>query len=372
MSRKCKRFRYKWRGGLVSTFALLTALSLAGCGGDGVRLDGFDVRRVGWDTLRVAPSFASSGFGRTVIPDSLTVLVSDAKGRTLYTGYAHRPQRPLVVPVPDPLLGNDAPFMLDLCGYFATEGTVCEQRVLNASPKRLHADVDLDYPYRRDSDQLHFRVAWRQERQQGEGRWQPVPVSETLPARFVIYVDGHPRDAVKIDFDDASGTLDLADAPGYDDFWMRLHDPLLRGDSVAVKIQIDGRLGPRPDSVTTLTRWVAPVSQREREREVATYAVQALEHLLDRLESARDGRAEMEVIDWRFDALRRAYIVRLWTGWRGGFMHRGRFTFEGELTVDEETRRATLRATRLSPDMQRLWYERGLSESIPLGSLDAP
>lgn len=349
----------------------MALLVLGGCGEGGVRLSALDVTRVGWDTLRVRSTFENAGLGGDVVPDSLSVLVSDDRGRTLYAGYARQPRRPVVVPVPDPVLGSEAPFLLDLCGYFAGRTAVCEQHVLHASPKRLHAEVDVEYPLGRKTDALMYRLRWRQERETAEGAWQAVPVPAVVPARLVLYVTGHPRDALQVDVENGEGTVDLSKAPGYDDFWMRLHDPLLRGDSVAVRIRVDGRLGPRPDSVTTLTRWVAPVSRAERAEEAYAYAYNALDALLGRLETARDGRARLEVRSWRYDPLQRVYHVRIWTGWRGGFLHSDTFTLEGTLTVDEATQQATLRATHLSPDMQRLWMERVPGESVRLGRLES-
>lgn len=368
----CKRFQYRRPSALVSLF-LLIAFTAIGCGGEGVRLSSLDVRRVGWDTLRIAPAFERGTlFGGAIVPDSLTVLVSDGGGRTLYTGYAARPRRPLVVPIPDPLLGNEAPFMIDLCGHFTGAGTVCEQHMLTASPKRLHADFEVDYPLGRDADRLRYTVRWSQERERPDGTWHAVPVPERLPARLVLYVRGHPTDALKLDFKQRHGTFDLSKMPGYDDFWMRFNDPLLRGDSVEVIVQLEGRTGPRADSVTAVSRWVGPVSRAQRQEEVYAYADESLGRLLDRLETARDGRAEMRVESWRFDALQRRYRIDITINWSGGFLRMNRFDLEGTLSIEEDTRRATLDVRRLSPDLQQTWYDRIGSNRVFLGALSDP
>ncbi len=368
----CKRFRYSLPRLLVSAFLVLT-VALGGCGDGSIRVESMRVKRLGWDTLRVAPQFARrTAFGGEVVPDSLTVLVSDSRGRTLYTGYAAHPKRPLVVPVPDPLLGNEAAFFLDLCGHFAASGTVCEQEVLTASPKRLRARVELEYPVDRDTDKLRYAVRWAQERAGQDGAWQPVPVPATLPARWVLFVRGHPTDAVKLDFTAREGVFDLSKAEGYNDFWIRLNDPLLRGDSVEVMLRLEGRLDARPDSVATLTRWVRPTSQSERFSEAVYYAQEALDRMLDKLETARDGRAAYSVTDWHFDALQRRYKIDVRYYWTGGFLRMGRYELEGTLTVEEQSRRAQLAVRHLSPDVQRLWYERVGSERVGLGVLPQP
>lgn len=369
----CKRFRYRWHRRLVSALLVLVGCVAAGCGPDGVHLEALDVRRIGWDTLRIAPAFETGKFfGGEVVPESLTVLVSDRGGRTLYTGYAARPRRPLLVPVPDPLLGDEAPFMLDLCGHFAEGGTVCEQQMLTASPKRLQADVEVEYPLVRDTERLRYTIRWAQQRELTGGVWERVPVPERLPARFVVYVKRHPTDALKLDFTQRHGTVDLTKAPGYDDFWMRLNDPLLRGDSVEVVVRLEGLTGPRADSVTTLTRWVRPISRSERRGEAYAYAGQALDRLLDRLETARDGRVEMNVRNWRFDALQQRYRIDMVLTWSGGFLRMERYDLEGSLTVEEDTRRATFNVQHLSPEMQQLWYDRIGDTRVFLGILPEP
>ncbi len=352
---------------------VLLGLGGAGCGGEEVRLDSMNIHRMGWDTLRVAPTFEKASlFGGAVIPDSLTVLVSDRRGRTLYTGFAQHPRRPLIVPVPDPLLGDEAPFMLDLCGYFSASGTVCEQQMLTASPKRIFADLSLEYPYKRSTSRLQYDVSWKQERERRAGQWEAVPIPRRVPARLVLYVRGYPLDAVKLEIEDPSGTQALDKAPGYNDFWIRLHDPLLRGDSVEVLVQVESLLGSRPDSVTTLSKWVRPLSRGERREEVEMHANQALIVMLEKLETARDGRAVLDVLDWHFDPLQRAYTIQVWVRWSGGFLQRERYALEADLTVQEEDGRASMRVTRLSPDMQRLWFERVGSERLYLGRFQRP
>ncbi len=366
-NRDCKRFQNGPAAALVSAFLAFACLAV-GCGGE-VRLDHLDVRRIGWDTLRVAPAFARTAlFASAVAPDSLTVTVSDTRGRTLYAGYAARPRRPLIVPVPDKLLGNAAPFMLDLCGHFGGE-VVCEQEMLNASPKRFSARLDVDYPLGRDRDRLAWRVAWRQERQRSGGAWERVPVPPHLPARLVLYVEGFPTDAAKIAFTGGAGEASLAAAPGYDDFWMRLNDPLLRGDSARVVVQLEALDGPRPEAAATLYRWVRPPSPEERQQEAYAFADAALAGILDALETARDGRAELSVEGWRFDPLQRVYHVRLALGWSGGFLHMGRYRLAGLLSVEETSRRALFNAQYLSPDIQKLWYSRVGGETLNLGAL---
>src|SRR5690606_36447320 len=129
---------------------------LAGCSREPYVITHLDVLHEGWDTLNVRIAFAEQkhlGGNQRATPDTATALVFDASYDTLDAG----PLAP--IPIPDRQLGDRENLMVEVCGFFGDQ-TVCEQRSIASSPKRLRVASDISYPadpaYTKGIDDLRF------------------------------------------------------------------------------------------------------------------------------------------------------------------------------------------------------------------------
>ncbi|HEX7069898.1 MAG TPA: hypothetical protein VF190_03790 [Rhodothermales bacterium] len=327
-----------------------------------MELGTLEVQPLSWDSLRVEVGFAERGIGppRPVDVDSVVFRLFDGEYQTLYEGTGP------VVPVPDSKLGDRERLVLEACGTLHGT-TVCDQRMLQASPKRVTFREDLTYPRDGRYDRGDYSFAFRLERQAFEGgQWEELPGTPMTSAYLVASVDGDTDTSVRVPISAAGGEFDLSRYENYATFDYRMRRALERRDAVPVQIEVyaglDGEAGP----LATLERIVREKSREEREEEMERFVQLAAERLLERFEPYDDGRAYVR--RWAFDEDSRRYEVRLRLTW--GHLFFGRRVVDGELSVGEDGSDAVFTQHDLNREARRPWRQRIGRDRVALGTLE--
>ena len=318
--------------------AAVVTLAAAGCGPGRPAVTDLSVERHSWDSLTVTASFGTQtwwGGTRPVEPDVTRLFLFDSEYDTLFAGTLGG------VPVPDRRLADQEALLVEVCGDVAGNH-VCEQQGLTASPKRLAADFELEYPQQGDVARGDYRLVLVVERRRFDANsWQRIDPG-AVDAVLKAHVVGEEDHAVQVPLQPGSGQFALSREPGFDDFSFELNSRLYDAWQADVHFELSAAINGRTERVASVERSVREKLPSERRQEVAELARAAARHVLDRLTDGESRpRASVYVDDWRFNAITDRYSIALELVWeeRRRFFGR-RHRLEGELGVDVGGRNA--------------------------------
>lgn len=356
------------------------------------------LERIGWDSLRVAPSFVrrtSFGEAQPVQPDTTRVHVFDASYDTLYAGPAAGPAAGPVA-LPDRRLGSREALMVEACGVFGRY-TLCEQRGLHASPKRTRLQESrISFPEGPDFRRGTYDVQFTVERRAFEGdAWEHIEREAPAGAYLRAYVEGRKEGVVTVPLEEGEGRFDLARHDGYRDFRFHLQstlDPPVRNTStatgssdtlhtatVAFEVYAGAPGAEAPQPVARTRKQVRRKTPAERRAEAEGWARQAGRAIARRLHEDRgEGDWEEEwnetevratVRDWTYDRFDGRYEIDLRVRWRERGDH-DRYTLEGTLKVAEDGREARFTGERGNRRTVRRWRREVEGDVLFLGTLE--
>ena len=358
---------------LSVVFMATGLLLLSACGSrTEYRVADLVVERVGWDSLYVNVSFArrtAIGGSRSVEPERVTVMLMDGRYDSLYVGPPGR------ISIPDARLGNRERITIEACGELRGR-QVCTQDLTRASPKRIEADAEIEYPTDSELTTGRYELTFRIERLRFESdEWEPIP-PVNLSGHILVWVDdpeARRQGTIEIPFTRPRGTFDLSRRIGYRDFRYFLDSEMLDRDTAYVRFDVHAGWNEQPARVSSVRKAVFWKSDDQREEDVRYFAREGAERLVDELESFLGGRRAVAYVDdWHFDARRAVYVLELEVRWEGSFFNRGRYVVEGILEVREDGRDAKFELTDANRRAERRWRSRSDGGIISLGDLGTP
>ncbi len=352
----------------ILVFLFLIAAVLAGCGQPSYTVTGLAVERAGWDSVRVDAGFSRQnllGPSTAVNPPSVTVVLLGSKSDTLYAG----PSFSFLVP--DASLGNREPLLVEVCGHFEGQ-EVCEQSGFLASPKRITAQQDIDYPQNGDMDRGEFVTAFVVERQIWESEeWEEIERGRDVTGFLLAYVDGHQDEGVRIPLGRQRGHFNLARLDNYRDFRYYLRSSLLERNEATVRFDLYAGLGGDEQVVVGDEKVIRKKAREIRELEAGFFVEQAADRLLDRL-SAFFGpsRTYVYLDSWQFIEGERRYAIEMELVWSSSFFRQRWYRVAGVLQVLEDGSSAVFRRTRANDRGEERWDDRIDGEEVSLGVLE--
>jgi hypothetical protein len=352
--------------GRICLLLWVLIVMLAGCGGEPYNVQRFDVARASWDTLQVQVTFvrqALFGRGEAVQPQAVTYQVFSAQYDTLYAGTEAR------IPVPDVMLGDEEALLVEVCGLFA-DGRICDQRSLNASPKRVEVRDSLVYPVQNSYERGAYRLQLKLMRKQyGSVGWEPVERTAPLQGHFRVYVEGGQEQALQVPFVQPQGRFDLSRIEGYPDFLFQLRSRLMDAQEVAVYFDVYVLLGDAAVQLASIERLLRHKSDQERLAEAGLYAQVGAEQVVRHLAGAVDPNAlHVFMGDWTYNRLTRQYTVGLEVYWKAEAWAELR----GQLAVQEDGTGAVFTPAHRNGPAEAAWTARGAGEVLRLGTLVLP
>jgi hypothetical protein len=419
---------------------LLLLGALAGCGPTQqharVVYDtaGLDVERVGWDTLRVRPTFTrrtSLSETRPAQPESTFVYVFGARYDTLYAGPADA-----AVSLPDRRLASREPLLVEACGLFRRgadpsdgllgrlfskrentprvspsvqparthpestsshafrahpESTsslafraLCEQTTVFASPKRVRADTaSVTFPEDADFQRGRYDVRFIAERRSFRDTTYELLGDGVAAGGYLLARAAHAqgRGTVRVPISESGrGTFDLSRYDGYDDFRYYLRAAMERGErhgegeppaGATVAFEVLAGLdGAVPQSVRRFSKDVRRLTTAERRRQAQRFAQSAAAEIAERLLPGESDDARATVRGWRYNRLDGRYEVDLRVRWYERDDFGDRYTLEGALRVSEGSRRAHFVGEEGNRRAVRRWRRTVDGDELPLGVLE--
>lgn len=360
--------KFLWR-----TLAALAFFAAAGCGAR-TQYHVHDLRlvRSGWDSLHVDIAFAKSnvvGGSRIIQPESIEVVLFDSAYDTLYAG------PPGAIIVPDIQLGDGERVVIEACGTLR-ERRVCTQDVTRASPKRIEARVEIEYPMGSDMTSGRYALEFDAFRAEFGGEdWQRIGTPRVTGA-FRVWVDhseARRRGLLEVPFDSPRGSFDLSRQPGYRDFRFYLDSQLLDRDTAQVVFEVHAGLNGKRSAIAEVRKAVFWKSDAEREEDVRYFARVAAERVVSELDAFLGGRRVVAYVDdWRFDSRSRTYELELEVRWEGPFFNRRSYAIEGILEVGEDGSDAVFRMRDANRRAEQRWQRRVDGQALPIGNLGRP
>ncbi len=364
----------------TSTLCVVLVLLLAGCGARREYVvSRFDVtHKAGWDTLRVQAAFAQRtvlGGDELLQPEVATVSVFSSTYDTLFTTtLALHPDSILLLPVPDRMLGDRAPILVEICGTFG-RFSICEQGGMKASPKRLALRHDLTYPENSDVDRGRYDFQFTVERQRyGLTRWEPLgPPPHDVQGYLLAYVANERKDAVRVPLNGPRGAFNLARHDGYQDFSYQLKSKMHDAQEADVRFEVFAGLDAAPTRLAAIKKQVRAKTDEEREDEVFYFAEGAAAQVVDSLSGFLGAGDALAFIDgWEFNPLMKKYRIEMEVVWRGGFFDRDRYELEGMLIVREDGSEPRFQAFGGNEDARRRWESKIEGKELRLKDLGRP
>ena len=354
-----------------SILVLMTCLA-AGCGPqEDIVIRDVDVSRSGWDSLIVSASFARNtslnGLQR-ITPDERRIIVYDASYDTLYAGTDS------VFSISDGELGNRERMMVELCGQ-VEKVVVCEQYPIQASPKRVLVEPDIEYPVRKAVYQGNYRLPFSFERLRygTEDDWEPIERSSSPDGRIIAYVEGRENESVQFPFDDQRGGFNLAQNSNYQDFKFYLDSALLDHNEASVRFDIYVNMDGLEQPIASTVKAVSVLSDEEHQVEVARLAEEAAEQIVKRLNPFLNRRRNVVYIDgWNYNSFRQMYTVNLEIKWSGSLFARSDYELAGILEVYEDGARSSFRKSDGNRRAVNRWKSRIDGNVMTLDPLNQP
>lgn len=341
-------------------------LFLSGCTTNTpVYISELEVIHKGWDTLTVNVAFTVStplGGEKVLQPEHVSFVLFNQRYDTLFAS-----SEPVIV-VPDRESGNREKMILEVCGS-AGAATVCDQKGVLASPKRIRLDYEtgVDFPVDGNFERGRYNLEFVVERQHFDGdEWEVIDRKVGLEGYLLAYVHGKQRDPVKIPIRGTTGQFDLAQLDRYRDFKYYLRSTL--HDKREADVYFDVYAGLKDDvvKVASLQQHVRLKTDRERKLEVYHFVEQAAERIISKLESYR--RAHAYVDDWTYDEITNTYSVEVEIRWRSRSSRRN--TMRGTLQIKEDGTGGRFTPEEANRRVHRIWEEEIRSEDLAIENLD--
>ena len=365
------------RSVLLAALCAIFVVLHAGCGAARTQYSAaLSVERQSWDTLSVAVTLTrrtALGAPQRFQPDRTSVSIFDAAYELLYTGSARD-----TLLLPDARLGSREVLLVEACGAFRGR-TLCEQRPLRASPKRLSVNERISFPEDERFQEGRYELDFKAERRRFDGKgWERVETGRTPGGYLLAYVGSQQQDAVRIPISPGQGAqsrgrFNLARYAHYDDFKFYLESKLFDGEAADVSFDVYAGLGSEAQHVGRASTTVRRRQPEEREVEVRFYTEQAASAVIEQLGGAARGHGAVAYVDnWRYDRFQERYAVEIEMRWQSALARRERYVLKGELEVSRGGQTAHFRRTRSNRAAKRRWKRRVESDVIALGPLEPP
>ena len=358
-----------------------------GCGEDGTYVvSDIQIERQGWDSLEVAASFGhrSDFWGLRPAPaDTTEMLVTDSRFDTLYVGPVGR------ISLPDRRLADREKVLVEVCGV-VHGSTACRQQSITASPKRIQARTDIQYPVRGAIESGRYEINLTVERGRWkEAGWEEIHPGTALDAYMLATVqspsgqespsirqpnssgreqnraareqnssareqnqsareqnpiggDGAPpaqertaTDSVRVPLDLPSGRFALQRQENFDDYIYQINSSLYEGREAQVTFDVYAGINGNYQHLETIRKSVRSQTRSEQMQSVWQLVRSAAGVLLDRLGKEDRARTRAYVDDWSYNEIVREYTIRLELVWEEErtFFWGDEYEMEGTLHV---------------------------------------
>lgn len=332
-------------------------------------MDSFEVFRSGWDRAEVALRFVNRpwvGPGKPVSPDSVRYVLFSAAYDTLYSG-----SEP-VFDIEDRLLSDEEPLLLEACGLF-DRLSICDQRRLTASPKRVRSNLHVRFPSEPDGAVAAWSVRPAVERQRfGTVEWEPVETAEVPALSVRVAVDGGEGQPLRFGLTGGDGRMDLSRLDGYPEFRYDLRSAQRDSGVALVRFSAFSSFASAEKAAGATVLMVRSISEEEQLRELSVLVETAARDLVDRLfDPVSSARALVFVNEWEYDAERAQYTAEIEVHRRQGIF--GRWDeATGRLWVGIDGSRPVFRLEGAEEPVRNRWQQIARGDSISLPSLPDP
>jgi len=348
-------------------FCLSLALLGSACGPTLPEVDSLQVERSSWDSLLVVIHFDDAnrrGKDSGTNLRGTVVTLFDAAYDTLYAGADS------VIFVADGKLGSNEPILVEACGVFDV-GTVCQQRSVHASPKRIVTELTVEYPSDVDMARGEYELSPRVQRTKfGTNEWEDLEAEIPGPMVATVRVLNTEDPGLRIPVSLGGGRFGLSTAGGYRDFHFFLRSAFRDAGEALVEFNVVAAYSNGSLAVGSSVVTVTQKSEEDQVAEVSRMAEQAGRLILRRLSGfAGAGRAFIFVNSWEYLADTRRYRAEVEIHWR---TRGGRVWHEliGTLQVTDEGLGASLEVARANSAARRRWRSEISGQVMDLGTLD--
>ncbi len=340
---------------------------MAGCGARLPEVESLQVEQPSWDSLLVILRFEepASITATPLRPRHVIVTLFDANYDTLHTG------QDSILFVPDGLLGSNEPVLVEACGVFDA-GSVCEQRPIHASPKRIDTEMEVTYPLdpvemARGSYKLRPRL---RRARFGASDWEDLEGTIPDSVEALIRVLDTEDQGIRIPMRLAGGRFDLRQAPGYRDYRFYLLSAFRESGEANVEFRLVTKYRNGPLTVGSKLVRVNRKTEEEQASEVSRLAEAAGNRLLRTLSGTAAGRrAYVFVNEWEYVPDTRRYRAEIELHWRP-LGRRNWREIVGQLDTGEEGDRARFTLTRANDEAQRRWRGEVSGDVLSLDDLN--
>ena len=325
-----------------------------------------EIRQLSWDSLSVRIKFEEStrlGAPETVSPDSSWSTVFSSSFDTLYHGAES------IIVIRDEELEDRETILIETCGTVGSM-TACEQRMATASPKKMEAETDLDFPQSEAFDRGTYRFDYRLKRKVfGSESWEYIRRRVRPETYLLAYVENHEADAIRLPVRRTRNRFNLARFGHYRDFRFHIKSRLMDADSASVVFDLYTRLGTDAVKVAENRVVLRQKSEEERRSELAQLVELAGNRILDQLKGFVGLRlAYVFINDWSYRPLEKTYSSEIELHWKSGF--RGEwFDMIGHLTVKADGTAGQYEWLQGSTSAERRWFSSMDSTVIFLDAL---
>lgn len=325
------------------------------------------VERDGWDSLTVEVDFAEKALFGDAVPataDSIEVRLFSASFDTLFVGQDN------LVLMPDRILGDRERALVEACGFFGRQA-VCTQHRVEASPKRLVVESEIEYPEEDDYDIGKYEFSFAAERKAFDSdEWQPIDMTSGYTTRLAVRVLGEEGVPIVVPLKSNRGRFQLTNLPNNADYRRDLLAHLLDSDEATIRFELFSSAFNIKGPVWVGDTVVESKTEGTRELEAGYFVEEAGSRLLDLLRTFPVGPNVYLFMDhWEFDREARAYTIAFSLSWQSSFLRSRWFELAAELQVDEEGGTPTIRLLSANERGARRWEQRFDTSEITLDPL---
>lgn len=348
---------------------LVAGLLWSGCSSRKPAVDSFEVFRPGWDSAEVALRFVDRpllGSGQVVAPDSVRFVLFSADYDTLYAGSV-----PSFV-IRDRLLSDEEPLLLEACGMFGT-GSVCDQKRIAASPKRVRSNLRVRFPSEPERAVAIWTVQPIVERQRfGTLEWESLEGAEVPDLSVMVEVERGEGTPLRFSLSGTDGAADLALLDGYPAFRYDLRSTQRDSGFALVRFSVVATYGDLEKSAGSTRLTVRSLPEEEQLREISVLVESAARILVERLfDPAATARAFVFVNEWEYDAERAQYVAEIEVHRRQGLFGRWDEAI-GRLWVGIDGSLPVFRLEDAREPVRNHWRVIAPGDSLSLPSLPDP
>jgi hypothetical protein len=358
----------------AGVFLIALLMITAGCGArKEYVVTRLDVVPRGWDSVQVDVGFAWNTLlsGRhPIAPEAPIIRAFDASYDTLYSG------SDTLFALPDTRLGDRERVLFEVCGTFGLQ-QVCEQALLNASPKRVRFNAEIDYPLENDPERGTYDLPYVVERRvfgsEEDDAWEQFDFDRRLTGTLKASVVGTDDVAIQIPFSRQQGRFSFTQYPNHKDFRFYLDSELFDHREATVRFSIFTDLDGRQLPAATLDRQVRKRGREERVTEVASFAEQAANQVIARLNPYMQRRRSVAYIDhWSYNPLRKTYTIDMELQWSTAHFVSSHYSLVGTLEVGEGGLHPVFSVRDGDNRARRRWRTHLREETLQLDNLVQP